>query len=377
MNVRNLMTIVNIYRKAFQNWPLVMLNVLIRKRACAIGKGGTKICDNSAKIGYIARIIYKFDIHYIVYTSNCSLIGYSKKLKTLILCKENNLLNSIVFYFLNNINNIRSIIIKDGFVSIDSRILIPIDEFMYSDNELIGIALKSGWSYDPSGRFWFRDGIKFRHIHWPIIETFNLGQYDFMNVYNKVILDIGAFVGDSSIYFALKGARLVYAVEPLPSNYDEMVQNIELNGLSDKVIPIKLIISYSDHRIKVPYSTDIHLRGGSIYDMLKRPYGGYEYVNALTLKGLYESLAIKPNVLKMDCEGCEFDIILNDYETIKRFDEIIFEYHSYITGHSIYELMNILNRHFKCTFMKEEFYKKYFSNYTRDQLGMIYCIRVT
>jgi FkbM family methyltransferase len=34
------------------------------------------------------------------------------------------------------------------------------------------------------------------------------------------------------------------------------------------------------------------------------------------------------SVLKMDCEGCEFDVIINDYQHVKPFKELIVEYHS-------------------------------------------------
>jgi len=30
----------------------------------------------------------------------------------------------------------------------------------------------------------------------------------------------------------------------------------------------------------------------------------------------------------MDCEGCEYDVILNDYEHVRLFDEVYFEYHA-------------------------------------------------
>ncbi len=253
--------------------------------------------------------------------------------------------------------------------------LVPIDEFMLSS--AVGIALRSGWAYDINNRYWFRDGVKFRHMHWPIIENFDLGQYGFMSVEGKVILDIGAFVGDSAIYFVLKGAKLVYAVEPLPSNYEEMLQNIELNNMNKKIIPMKLAISYNERKVRMPYSTDAYLRGSSINEMMKAPRGSYEYIDAMPLRELYEVLTIKPEVLKLDCEGCEFDVILNDYEFVRKFSEVVLEYHSYITGRSVNELLSMLSRDFKCSFVSEEFYRRYFSDYSRDELGMIHCIGTT
>lgn len=61
-------------------------------------------------------------------------------------------------------------------------------------------------------------------------------EYCGIDVNRKYILDIGgAFVGDSSIYFALQGAKKVYAIEPNPYLFPILVDNIHLNKL-DNVI---------------------------------------------------------------------------------------------------------------------------------------------
>jgi len=74
---------------------------------------------------------------------------------------------------------------------------------------------------------------------------------------------------------------------------------------------------------------------------------------------------IDAQILKMDCEGCEYDIILKDYDTIKEFDEIGFEYHTYNTKIPVKKLLEKLNKDFECKFIKEK---------SKD-IGLIYCIR--
>jgi len=61
---------------------------------------------------------------------------------------------------------------------------------------------------------------------------------------NKSVLDIGAFIGDSAIYFILKGAKKVYTIEPHPDAYNEMLENIKLNNMDEKIIPINIGINY-------------------------------------------------------------------------------------------------------------------------------------
>jgi hypothetical protein len=51
-----------------------------------------------------------------------------------------------------------------------------------------------------------------------IQETFSSGVYD-IDVVGRDVVDIGSNIGDTAIYFALKGAKRVIALEPYPSAY--------------------------------------------------------------------------------------------------------------------------------------------------------------
>ena len=73
-----------------------------------------------------------------------------------------------------------------------------------------------------------------------MFEIFEYGDYDALNVNGRVVVDVGAFVGDSAIYFALKGAKRVIAIEPHPGAYAEMLENISsttLKALSSRSTP--------------------------------------------------------------------------------------------------------------------------------------------
>jgi hypothetical protein len=94
-------------------------------------------------------------------------------------------------------------------------------------------------------------------------------------------------------------------------------------------------------------NTDIKVPGGKLSDII-------------------DKYNIDAQVLKMDCEGCEYDIILKDYDTIKEFDEIGFEYHTYNTKIPVNKLLEKLNKDFECKFIKGGMNKK---------IGLIHCIR--
>ena len=73
-------------------------------------------------------------------------------------------------------------------------------------------------------------------------------------------------------------------------------------------------------------------------------------VPAVTLGELINRFGIDPNdaVLKIDCEGCEFDVILNDYEHVRLFRELILEYHSYAVNKSLNDLLKVLSKDYRC-----------------------------
>ena len=56
-----------------------------------------------------------------------------------------------------------------------------------------------------------------------------------MDPENGYIIDIGANIGDSSIYFALNNAKKVIALEPYPYSYNYALKNININNLNDKI----------------------------------------------------------------------------------------------------------------------------------------------
>jgi FkbM family methyltransferase len=234
---------------------------------------------------------------------------------------------------------------------------LPLKEIEISGFWNIIGSLKSGWLYYKN--YWEKNNVKFRHFYGSIYEVFEEEDYKFLNVKDKNVLDIGAFVGDSPIYFILKGAKKVYAIEPHPDAYNEMLENIKLNNMGDKIIPINMGINYEKDYI------NIHTNAANTQGTLLKSGGNGIKVSAGKLSDIIDKYNIDAQILKMDCEGCEYDIILKDYDTIKEFDKIGFEYHAYNTKIPVSKLLDKLNKDFECKFIKEK---------SKD-IGLIYCIR--
>lgn len=94
-----------------------------------------------------------------------------------------------------------------------------------------------------------------------------------------------------------------------------------------------------------------------------------------TLNNVIKMYNLETDILKMDCEGCEYNLILNDYEAVSKFDQLAFEYHTYNTGISIYKLVQSLEKEYNCKLVDEHIYRKNDPNWDKSKIGMLYCVK--
>jgi len=154
-----------------------------------------------------------------------------------------------------------------------------------------------------------------------INENFIEGQYKWLDVKGKDVVDVGASVGDTAIYFALKGARHVYAFEPYPYSYNIAKKNIKPNHLEDKITLLNEGCGKSGF---VTIKADYKNTGSTDLKNFKKG----KKIRIESLDEIVKRFNLKNATLKVDCEGCEYDLILNaSYETLHAFDQIIMEYH--------------------------------------------------
>lgn len=138
-----------------------------------------------------------------------------------------------------------------------------------------------------------------------IAGIFRDNEYSNLPVKDSVVLDIGANIGDSAIYFASKGAKKVLAIEPDKMCHDFALKNIEANGLSDAIKIVHGAI-VSDNDCKKENSN----------------------ITLLTLQDMINNYGTVPTILKMDCEGCEYETLLNTpQEVLRNFTNLKIEYH--------------------------------------------------
>ncbi|BBD73474.1 hypothetical protein HS1genome_1863 [Sulfodiicoccus acidiphilus] len=151
------------------------------------------------------------------------------------------------------------------------------------------------------------------------------------DTFTGTVIDVGASNGDSSIYFALRGARTVIALEPMDESYKLAEENIEMNGLRGRVLLMKSALAGEDGvadllvSTKSPNANSIsparHIAESTTFDRKEK-------VEAVTLRRIFVENAVdRVELLKMDCEGCEYEVTRKSVEELKVIDKIYMEYH--------------------------------------------------
>ena len=250
---------------------------------------------------------------------------------------------------------IRSLKCIDGKLFINGVEVDDISNVLYNVETFAKVL---GWNYDNSSNCWVKNCVKFKRIHWPILLIFDYGEYDELNVRDRVVVDVGAFVGDSAIYFALRGAKRVIAIEPHPDAYVELLENVKLNNLEEAIFPINAGVAGSPSKLYIG-GVDVEDTAHTYY---KPACNGS--IPVITLGDVIRRYVAGDAILKMDCEGCEYDVILNDYEHVRVFKELIFEYHAYAVGKSVSELLRVLAKDYNCKIIEGN-----------KSTGIVHCIR--
>ena len=134
------------------------------------------------------------------------------------------------------------------------------------------------------------------------------------HMHNKEVIDIGAGVGVFTLAAAALGAYRVWAYEPTWSSYNQLEQNVSHMALNHKVVLNKLIVQGAPSD---PQVLSVHDRHGqnSIY----RTHTQSEIVPTISFADIMAQTYSHDVIVKINCEGSEFDIILDsDAHTWRR-----------------------------------------------------------
>ncbi len=141
---------------------------------------------------------------------------------------------------------------------------------------------------------------------------------------DDTIIDIGANIGAFSIFAAHNAKKgIIYAFEPSVENYVLLKKNIKLNNITN-LKPINQAVAAKNGTTKL-YLDKSNKAAHSINIVSK----DYNVVKTVSLSNVFKTHRIKEcNLLKLDCEGAEYEILLNtSSSTFKKINKIVCEYH--------------------------------------------------
>lgn len=155
------------------------------------------------------------------------------------------------------------------------------------------------------------------------------------------VIDIGANIGCFSALAALRvgpGGKVI-AAEPAAATYRQLVSNLERNH-SSNVIPRQVAVGGRAGTIQIRSSAN------ALYSSVFSNVGGHdvegqiETVPLVTLDQLMQEAGLRGcALLKVDCEGAEYDIFQSmETDTAARIDQIVMEVHD-IPGHDPHALL--------------------------------------
>lgn len=141
---------------------------------------------------------------------------------------------------------------------------------------------------------------------------------------DATIIDIGGHIGSFSVYVAsLAPEGKIYSYEPFLQSFSLASKNIEANGITNAKV---FNLAVAEHEgSKFLYLNPKNNSGHSFTDKS----GQSVEIKTTTPKKIFEENKIEScDLLKLDCEGGEYDILLNSGdEVFGKIKQISMEYH--------------------------------------------------
>ncbi len=163
---------------------------------------------------------------------------------------------------------------------------------------------------------WYRITLDYGSFEAPKLTMFlpavnDIEKYSVVDYKDAVVVDIGGYIGESSIFFARSGARRVVTYEPV--FYDILQRNIKSNNIENiKVVPKGVSHKKTKVCVKISYGRTGIEHGSHCFET--EPLGQIIESN-------------NPDIIKMDCEGCEYALLTLPCEKISTVKHWIIELH--------------------------------------------------
>jgi FkbM family methyltransferase len=136
---------------------------------------------------------------------------------------------------------------------------------------------------------------------------------------DEMVLDIGAHKGIVSCYLGKRYPGInIIAFEPSKENFAVLCENGERNKLN--MIAINAAVTSDGRPVHITINEG-NTGGGNIY-------GDGEQVKSYSLRAIFDMFGIERlALLKIDCEGAEFEILRGNEDLLDRVDRVRGEFH--------------------------------------------------
>lgn len=137
-----------------------------------------------------------------------------------------------------------------------------------------------------------------------LVEVFIYKEYEWFPVENpKVIIDLGAHFGDTTLYYAAKfpNAKII-SVEPSPENYQRLVKNVKN---MPNIVPVQAAIGDQDGFVELSLGDSTF--GHSVISR-KDEVSKVTVVQKSIQTLFFENDIEKADLIKFDIEGAEFKL---------------------------------------------------------------------
>jgi FkbM family methyltransferase len=184
---------------------------------------------------------------------------------------------------------------------------------------------------------------------WSVKETFLDQFYTRFGVPVEddwTVMDIGAGIGDYAIHAAYGKPNVqVYAFEPFPGSFSLLRKNLALNKISH-VHAFQQAVWRKTGQLHLDIASGEPLQFSSHNPDSRVENDQGLSVDAVSLDSVLSKLNLsRLDLLKMDCEGAEYEILFNTPSAkFQMIDRIIMEYHDLDGQHSHPVLIDFLER---------------------------------
>ena len=140
---------------------------------------------------------------------------------------------------------------------------------------------------------------------------------------NDTVIDIGAHIGLFSLLVSqLCKTGKILSFEPVSENFDLLVSNLKLNRI-ENILPFNMAVSKNSGRLDLFLNNDQSAH--SIFSKSSESIN----VESTSLQKIFEEHKISScKILKLDCEGAEYEIIDSlPSEYLDKIQNMVIEYH--------------------------------------------------